>query len=395
MSIAAAKMPWGLRQSGHRARPTRRNVACGLLLAGVACAMLRSLALRAWVPTTMISGHGAIHPGTLATALRLAERMEKRHPASAAAEGKAAVAVGPSSLTASEAVPLPSEDISPWPRVSVIGDSRSFLLEIGGQRLLVNPRMPKNGKFDYSKVHEWADYVVITSAEKEHFDSAMSEALLQMNSWRVNCIASPDAAEKLRLMMMSNVAQLNLGPEGGVTLMDSGLPVTVRVLPGRSRPEEFWKQNIEASFLFVDERNGVIVGYEAFGNFMGYGAGSKKEGIPEQGFRPDILITSDLEQTFTSVKGLASRASEGGAPPKIVALVPDVDKVTADEEPNPIGMMLRKLDMSVDQLVLGGAPEISGPSEFRKLIEKEGGDVAAVKLVEVPINGDEVTLDME
>merc|ERR1711907_19780 len=118
--------------------------------------------------------------------------------------------------------------------------------------------------------------------------------------------------------------------------------------------EEFWKQNIEASFLFVDERNGVIVGYEAFGNFMGYGAGSKKEGIPEQGFRPDILITSDLEQTFTSVKGLASRASEGGAPPKIVALVPDVDKVTADEEPNPIGMMLRKLDMSVDQLVLGG-----------------------------------------
>lgn len=74
----------------------------------------------------------------------------------------------------------------------------------------------------------------------------------------------------------------------------------------------------EQAFVFVNLENGAAVAYEAFGQYLGKGAGSNKPGIPEEAYQVDYLITPDLREAA----GVAAGLAEKGAKLKAVLRLP-------------------------------------------------------------------------
>ena len=92
----------------------------------------------------------------------------------------------------------------------------------------------------------------------------------------------------------------------------------------------------EQAFVFVNLENGDAVAYEAFGQFLGRGAGSNKPGIPEEAYQVDFLITPDLREAA----GVAAGLAEKGANLKAVLRLPGEGN-PLDEDVNPLTAMDR------------------------------------------------------
>lgn len=257
----------------------------------------------------------------------------------------------------------------------------AWLLEMGGQRVLVNPNLEDNLDMPPEKVHELVDYVVITSSKEEAYHSP---TIGRMNLAKTNFIACAPVGEILSQLMARNLAVLAPGPGGRVLLEgeEGTAPIAMMVTPGA--PALPW-ETPEVGFVFVNLETGVAVGYEAFGQFLGPGASSEREGIPEEAYQVDYLVTADLRETGAVVKGLTAKGAELRG---VVALPSRNSGAVAAAESNPVLGVLLAQDRFVGK-VLG---ETNTPDEFRSMLSQDTS-LAKTRLYESTVGGDPVELE--
>lgn len=95
--------------------------------------------------------------------------------------------------------------------VQAVGRGRgSFVLEMGGVKLLVNPNLD-GSDIEAENVHEEFDYVFLTSEEPEFFHR---ETIAKMKLAKVKFVAAAKAGQELTKMMVRNLAVLQNGPGG-------------------------------------------------------------------------------------------------------------------------------------------------------------------------------------
>eukprot|EP00438_Fugacium_kawagutii_P034620 Skav225852 [mRNA] locus=scaffold345:228473:229997:+ [translate_table: standard] len=200
--------------------------------------------------------------------------------------------------------------------VKAVGRGRgSFILEMGGVKILVNPNLEGSESVKPETVHEDFDYVFLTSEEPEFFHR---ETVNKMKLSKVKFVASAKAGQELTKMMVRNLAVLQNGPGGQCYLQSndkSGAAIGILSAPGAGGMP--WERQ-EQAFVFVNLENGAAVAYEAFGQYLGKGAGSNKPGIPEEAYQVDYLITPDLREAA----GVAAGLAEKGAKLKAVLRLP-------------------------------------------------------------------------
>lgn len=101
--------------------------------------------------------------------------------------------------------------------VKAVGSGRgSFILEMGGVKILVNPNL-EGSSVKPETVHEDFDYVFLTSEEPEFFHR---ETVNKMKLTKVKFVASAKAGQELTKMMVRNLAVLQNGPGGQCTLVE-------------------------------------------------------------------------------------------------------------------------------------------------------------------------------
>eukprot|EP00929_Paragymnodinium_shiwhaense_P119288 TRINITY_DN9117_c0_g1_i1.p1 TRINITY_DN9117_c0_g1~~TRINITY_DN9117_c0_g1_i1.p1 ORF type:complete len:406 (+),score=107.44 TRINITY_DN9117_c0_g1_i1:55-1272(+) len=270
------------------------------------------------------------------------------------------------------------------------GGPGSFLLNMGGMKLLVNPKLDASSPIQPEKIHEMVDYVVITSAKEEYLDPVTIE---RMKLMKVNFIASATAGEVLERMLVRNLAILMPGPGGRVLLTaeEGKAPVGVLVTPGANSPMPWGTP--ESGFLFVNMKTGLCVAYEATGQFLGPDARSEREGIPEEAYQLDYLITPDLTEAAGVSRGLTMR----GAMIRGVVKLPDVGGHAKKEESNPLVDAYISAEKTVDSLISGGddvKSEIGeSEQEFIDFLQKMGRPLADTKLITPAAAGEPVVLE--
>lgn len=256
------------------------------------------------------------------------------------------------------------------------GGKGSFLLNMGGLRLLVNPKLDENSPIQPENVHELVDYVVITSAKEDYLDPPTIE---RMKLMKVNFIASANAGEVLERMLVRNLAILMPGPGGRCLLTgeQGAAPVGVLVTPGANAPLPW--QTPESGFLFVNMKTGHCVAYEATGQFLGPDARSEREGIPEEAYQLDYLIAPDLTEAAGVSRGLTMK----GAQIRAIVKLPDAaGAAKKDDESNPLIDAYISAERSVDSMISGGVDEEpSDEKEFRELLHKMGKPLSDTKLI--------------
>lgn len=309
----------------------------------------------------------------------------RRMAVGAAAAGEGAGQVPADSPQPAGGTPSEPSDLQNILRVQAVGGSRGcFILEVGGQRLLVNPKLEGTG-IEPEKVHELFDYVILTTA-KDEFMHAPSVS--RMSLTKVNFVATAAAGQVLSTMMVMNLAILAPGP-GGRCLLTGGRPgsspIAVLITPGADNLP--W-QAPECGFVFVNLETGIAVAYEALGQFLGSGAASMRDGIPEEAFQVDYLITPNLREAA----GVASGLTKKGAVLRAVVKLPDplAPAVKPEEALNPILKPLLVVDRGLDSM-LGGVGD--DPQEFREFLGRQGPPLSQAKLLEPVIGGDAVVLE--
>lgn len=263
-------------------------------------------------------------------------------------------------------------------RVTALGGHRgSCLLEMGGQRILINPNLEKFPQLPPEKVHELVDYVVLTSAKKPFFDKP---TIGKMNLAKTSFVACSEVGKELAKSLVRNLAILASGPGGcGVLEGEKGsAPVAVMVIPGAgSLP---WETR-EVGFLFINTKTGIAVGYDALGQYLGPGASSNLPGIPEEAYQVDYLLTPDLRETTEVVKGLQAK---GTLLRGVVSLPNPVPP------PNPVVSALLAVDRTLDR-VLGGAGDT--PEDFQDFLRQQGSPLDQVRLFTPDLAGGPMDLD--
>ena len=95
--------------------------------------------------------------------------------------------------------------------IKAVGVGRgSFILEMGGVKILVNPNLA-GSSVKPETVHEDFDYVFLTSEEPEFFHR---DTVNKMKLTKVKFVASAKAGTELTKMMVRNLAVLQNGPGG-------------------------------------------------------------------------------------------------------------------------------------------------------------------------------------
>lgn len=218
-------------------------------------------------------------------------------------------------------------------QIQAVGRGRgSFIFQMGGVKILVNPNL-QGSNLKPETVHEDFDYVFLTSEEPEFFHR---DTVAKMKLTKVKFVASAKAGQELAKMMVRNLAVLQNGPGGQCFLQSrdkSGAAVGILSAPGAGGLP--WERQ-EQAFVFVNLENGEAVAYEAFGQFLGRGAGSNKPGIPEEAYQVDYLITPDLREAA----GVASGLAEKGAKLKAVLRLPGEGN-PLDDDVNPLSSIDR------------------------------------------------------
>jgi len=373
----------------HRQRGTGTvGLSCLAAAVGIAlaCTGLRQLCFAtggtAWAGA---SRFGSSRPFHLPRSLTRPE--ESRVAARATSDSEPeVVVVREAGEVASEEQIISSEgldDIHKILRIRAVGKGRgSFLLEMGGQKLLINPNLieKEDSEFVPGYIHRQVDYVVITSANDELLHRP---TFSRMNLAKTNVVASFKAGEELNEMYIRNLAVLASGPDGQVVIEGENgtAPIAISVVPG-SQQGPPWEEP-EVGFVFVNTKTGVAVAYEAFGMFLGQGASSNREGIPELAYQVDYLVTPDLREGAFVAKGL----TEKGAKLRGVVRLPPLFE---DPEVTPILAPLVALDRAID-LAMGGIDD--KPEGFRDYLEKEGGDLANIELFDLVATGGKVELN--
>lgn len=241
-------------------------------------------------------------------------------------------------------------------------------MEIGGQRVLINPNF-EGAAVDPKKVHEQFDYVVFTTAKPEFFDRP---SVLKMFLTKVNFIATKPAGERLQQMGARNVAILNAGPGGQVLLKGppGSAELVVFVTPGAGFMP--W-EDPESGFVFVNGETGIAVGYESVGLYCGRGAGTNPGNVPEEAYQVDYIVTPDLAEAAGIVKGL----TEKGAVLRGVVKLPD---------PRPADAQ-------------GGSPfsflalSSNDPEAFLSFLKQQGAPLSETKLFQPLPGGEPVILE--
>mmetsp|Transcript_15967 Transcript_15967/g.29218 ORF Transcript_15967/g.29218 Transcript_15967/m.29218 type:complete len:357 (+) Transcript_15967:49-1119(+) len=265
-------------------------------------------------------------------------------------------------------------------RFTALGGSRgNFLLEIGGQKFLVNPRLDESSGLAPEKVHELVDYVVITS----RVDGSMHmPTLARMNSRRTNFICSGPVGEQLaETGLFDNIATLQPGPGGRVLVEGEGDASDVLVLVAPGAVQAPW-QPVESAFVFVDAATGLAIGYEAVGEYLGTGASSQVDGIPEEALQIDYLITPDLREAGEVLKGLVKLGE--------LSVKGVVSLAEAEDEDQSILAPFLFIDRAIDK-TLGASGET--PEEFREFLRQQGSPLSDVELQEAVAGGAPIVLD--
>lgn len=275
------------------------------------------------------------------------------------------------------------DDIHKILRIRAVGKGRgSFLLEMGGQKLLINPNLieKEDSELVPGYIHRQVDYVVVTSANEELLHRP---TFGRMNLAKTNVVASQKPGEELNEMYIRNLAVLASGPDGQVVVQgDNGTaPIAISVVPGQSSGLP-WEEP-EVGFVFINTKTGVAVAYEAFGMFLGQGASSEREGIPELAYQVDYLVTPDLREGAFVAKGL----TEKGAKLRGVIRLPPLFE---EPEVTPILAPLVMLDSAIDY-AMGGIDD--KPEAFRDYMQKQGGDLANIELFDLVASGGQVELN--
>ena len=100
-------------------------------------------------------------------------------------------------------------------KVQAVGQGRgSFILEMGGVKVLVNPNL-EGSQLKPEAVHEEFDYVFLSSEEPEFFHR---DTVSRMKLTKVKFVASAKAGQELTKMMVRNLAVLQNGPGGQCSL---------------------------------------------------------------------------------------------------------------------------------------------------------------------------------
>lgn len=251
-------------------------------------------------------------------------------------------------------------------------------MEMGGLRLLINPVLNEDSEIAPETAHEKADYIIITSKDERFFDIGTIDS---MKLLLTDFVVAGGVEETLGSMMAKNMAVLAPGP-GGRTLLTGregeAADVAVLVAPGTAGLP--W-QPTEVGFIFVNMETGIAVGYEAQGRFLGENAASTRDGIPEEAYLIDYLITPDLREASGVVKGLTDKGAELRG---VVRLPP----AGAEEKPD-LGP-LSALDEAIDK-ALGGIDD--DPGQFTDFLKKQGGLLAKTRLLQPTIRGGPVDLE--
>lgn len=268
-------------------------------------------------------------------------------------------------------------------RISAVGNiSRSsFMLEMGGQKILVNPRFEKGGVLEPSEVHKVVDKVVITTGDKEFCDMS---TFSQFNLMRTSFVADMKATEALQSTWAPNIDTLAAGPDGYCILAgkNGAANIMIMAVPGTPAPPLPWIQP-EIGMIFINMVTGIAVAYEAKGNFCGQGGESKAQGIPAEAYQIDYLITPNFREAADVVRSLTIK----GAQIRGVVRLPDTRKQMEIEG---AAIALVELDLRIDA-ALGGIG--NNPTEFTEWLQKQGPKLAQIKAITVPPGGDPVELE--
>lgn len=265
-------------------------------------------------------------------------------------------------------------------RIQPVGSGRgSFLLNMGGTRVLVNPNL-EGSDMRPETVHETVDCVLLTSSEDEFLHGPTLE---KMDLKKVNFVAAKDAAEVVEQMGVRNLATINPGPGGKYLLtptVDPGAAkLVILTLPGAGSQVPFGP--VEQAFEFVNCVNGAAVGYEAKGLYLGPGGSTIRGGVPEEAWMIDYLITPDLREAASCYAGLANK----GTVLKAVVRLPG-DTADKGDPSNPMFLLDKKIDE-----VLGGIDD--DPDEFRAFLKKQDAPMRDTELLMLEPNSRAVDLE--
>lgn len=265
-------------------------------------------------------------------------------------------------------------------RVSAVGGHvGSFLLELGGHRLLVNPRLDRVNASDpqVADYFEMVDYVVLTTQDPDflHLDTVR-----RFNPKVTNFIASEAAGQKLKELGCTNVAVLAAGPTGRIILdnEEKKHEMLVSVVPGAVTAP--WGPQ-EIGFIFADLDTGLGIGYEAMSQYLGRAWLTFNAMVPEEAYQIDYLVVPNLREAGEVCKSLVKK----GTPLRGVIWVPHQLPLQADLlEP------LRQLDAAVDTALGGTGDE---RKDFKKYIKDQGEKkLKEIKLIYPKLGGGPTTL---
>ncbi|CAE6971928.1 unnamed protein product [Symbiodinium natans] len=257
-------------------------------------------------------------------------------------------------------------------RVQAVGSGRgSFILEMGGIRILVNPNL-EGSSLQPENVHEEFDYVFLSSEEPEFFHRP---TVNKMKLTKVKFVTSQKAGQELAKMMVRNLAVLQNGPGGQCYLQGKDkAAAAVGVLSAPGSGSFPWEKQ-EQGFIFVNLETGAAVAYEAFGQFLSRGASSNKPDIPEEAYQVDFLITPSLAEGA----GVAAGLTEKGAKLQAVLRLPGEGPIQEEESP-----------MAALDKAFGGIDD--DPDQFLNFLKDRGPPLSDTQLLMAEANGPPVDL---
>ncbi|CAE7628419.1 unnamed protein product [Symbiodinium necroappetens] len=259
-------------------------------------------------------------------------------------------------------------------RVQAVGSGRgSFILEMGGIRILVNPNL-QGSDLKPENVHEEFDYVFLSSEEPEFFHRPTVD---KMKLTKVKFVTSQKAGQELAKMMVRNLAVLQNGPGGQCYLQKKDkAAAAVGVLSAPGSGSFPWEKQ-EQGFIFVNLETGAAVAYEAFGQFLSKGASSNKPDIPEEAYQVDFLITPNLAEAA----GVAAGLTQKGAKLRGVLRLPGEGPIQEEESP-----------MAALDKAFGGIDD--DPDQFRNFLKDQGPPLSDTRLLMAEPNGAAVDLEL-
>jgi len=256
--------------------------------------------------------------------------------------------------------------------------SASWILDMGGTRILVNPNL-EGSEIAPETVHKLFDAVLLTCEDDEFFHMP---TLAKMELGKTNFLAAAKASERLTELMARRVDTIQPGPGGACDVKKknkSSASVAVVTCPGAGGENPFG--DLEQAFTFVNLDSCVAVGYDARGLYLGRGAASARRGIPDEAYEIDYLVSPDLRESAAVVEGLAKKQKTL----KAVVRLPSKQREFA-EETSPLGF----LDKAIDTL-LGGIDDTE--EAFREFVKKQSKPTSKLRLETLERGGDAVVLE--